>query len=191
APRTEPAVWRVPGIRLAFFGHMGTQFSMMVFSLLWGVPYLVSVHGLTATAAALLITLIVVTALCTSPLIGLLAARYPARRDWIFLAVIGLTATVWTVLLAWRGQAPLWLLVVLVVVLGIGGPGSVVAFDVARASILPHRLGIAQGMANLGGYSATPVVLALMGLLLTAFGGFNATAFRVAWLAQYPLWALA
>ncbi|WP_130797426.1 MFS transporter [Streptomyces otsuchiensis] len=191
APRTEPAVWRVPGIRLAFFGHMGTQFSMMVFSLLWGVPYLVSVHGLTATAAALLITLIVVTALCTSPLIGLLAARYPARRDWIFLAVIGLTATVWTVLLAWRGQAPLWLLVVLVVVLGIGGPGSVVAFDVARASIPPHRLGIAQGMANLGGYSATPVVLALMGLLLTAFGGFNATAFRVAWLAQYPLWALA
>ncbi|WP_219807431.1 MFS transporter, partial [Streptomyces sp. SM14] len=176
-------MWRVPGIRLAFFGHMGTQFSMMVFSLLWGVPYLVSVHGLTATAAALLITLIVVTALCTSPLIGLLAARYPARRDWIFLAVIGLTATVWTVLLAWRGQAPLWLLVVLVVVLGIGGPGSVVAFDVARASILPHRLGIAQGMANLGGYSATPVVLALMGLLLTAFGGFNATAFRVAWLA--------
>ena len=35
------AVWRRPGTRLGFFGHMGTQFSMMVFTLLWGVPYLV------------------------------------------------------------------------------------------------------------------------------------------------------
>ena len=40
------AVWMRPGTRLGFFGHMGTQFSMMVFVLLWGVPYLVSAQGL-------------------------------------------------------------------------------------------------------------------------------------------------
>ena len=40
------AVWLRPGTRLGFFGHMGTQFSMMVFALLWGVPYLVSAQGL-------------------------------------------------------------------------------------------------------------------------------------------------
>ena len=39
------AVWRRPGTRLGFFGHMGTQFSMMVFTLLWGVPWLVTRAG--------------------------------------------------------------------------------------------------------------------------------------------------
>src|ERR1700722_1608110 len=29
------AVWARPGTRLGFFGHMGTQFSMMTFALLW------------------------------------------------------------------------------------------------------------------------------------------------------------
>jgi|GEM_PF-5652497 len=29
-------VWKRPGTRLGFFGHMGPQFSMMVFALLWG-----------------------------------------------------------------------------------------------------------------------------------------------------------
>ena len=37
-----------PGTRLGFFGHMGTQFSMMVLSLLWGVPYLMSAQGLSS-----------------------------------------------------------------------------------------------------------------------------------------------
>ena len=39
-------VWARPGTRLGFFGHMGTQFPMMVFSLLWGFPYLVSAQRL-------------------------------------------------------------------------------------------------------------------------------------------------
>jgi hypothetical protein len=30
-----------------------------------------------------------------------------------------------------------------------------------------------------------------MGVLLTAMGGFTLEAFRVAWLVQYPVWALA
>ena len=54
------AIWARPGTRLGFFGHMGTQFPMMVFTLLWGVPYLVSAHGLTAAAAGSLLALFVV-----------------------------------------------------------------------------------------------------------------------------------
>ena len=33
-------VWLRPGTRLGFFTHMGTQFSVTVFALMWGVPYL-------------------------------------------------------------------------------------------------------------------------------------------------------
>lgn len=44
-------VWRRPGTRLGFFSHMGTQFSITVFALLWGVPYLTSAQGLSASTA--------------------------------------------------------------------------------------------------------------------------------------------
>lgn len=41
------------------------------------------------------------------------------------------------------------------------------------------------------GFIATLLVLALMGLVLDALGGFTFDAFRVAWLVQYPFWAVA
>ena len=40
------AVWRRPGTRVGFFSHLAVQFSMNVFTLLWGVPWLVSAQGL-------------------------------------------------------------------------------------------------------------------------------------------------
>jgi hypothetical protein len=46
-------------------------------------------------------------------------------------------------------------------------------------------------MVNVGGFLATLVVLASMGAILTAMGGFTPEAFRVAWLVQYPVWAFA
>ena len=42
-------VWLRPGTRLGFFTHMGTQFSVTVFALMWGVPYLTVAQGLSAT----------------------------------------------------------------------------------------------------------------------------------------------
>jgi MFS family permease len=185
------AVWRRPGTRLGFFGHMGTQFSMMVFALLWGVPYLVSGQGLTSGEASAMITLFVLCSVVIGPLVGVLAARHPLRRSWLMLGVIAADVTVWTVVLAQPGPAPRWLLVVLVVVLSAGGPGSVVGIDIARTANPSANLGIAQSMVNLGGFLATLTVLALMGALLTALGGFTPEAFRVAWLVQYPVWALA
>jgi MFS family permease len=185
------AVWRRPGTRLGFFGHMGTQFSMMVFSLLWGVPYLVSAQGLSSSEAGALVSLFVVCAILIGPVIGVLTSRHPLRRSWLVLSIIAANVTVWTAVLALSGPAPRWLLVVLVIVLAAGGPGSVVGFDIARTSNPAPNLGVAQSIVNLGGFLASLVVLATMGLVLDALGGFTFEAFRVAWLVQYPVWLLA
>ncbi|MGE0296878.1 MAG: nitrate/nitrite transporter [Pseudonocardia sp.] len=185
------AVWARPGTRLGFFGHMGTQFSMMVFSLLWGVPYLVTAHGLDRLAAGGLVTLLVVASVCVGPLLGALTARHPLRRSWLMLGVIGAGATVWTAILLLPGPAPLWLLVLLVLVLAAGGPGSVVGLDIARTANPVANAAVAQGMVNIGGFGATLVVLLGMGGVLTALGGFTPEAFRVAWLLQYAVWAIA
>ena len=162
------AVWTRPGTKLGFFGHMGTQFSMMVFTLLWGVPYLISAQHLAPSTAGALITLFVVATLCIGPVIGVLTMRHPARRSRMVLAIIAVQATTWTVILALPGPAPLWLLVVLVVVLASGGPGSVIGIDIGRTSNPSPNLGVAQSMVNLGGFLATLLVLATMGALMTA-----------------------
>ena len=117
--------------------------------------------------------------------------RHPMRRSWLLLGIIAANVTVWTAVLSLPGPAPLWLLVVLVVVLAADGPGSVVGFDIARTSNPSASLGVAQSMVNVGGFLATLVVLASMGAILTAMGGFTPEAFRVAWLVQYPVWAFA
>jgi MFS family permease len=170
---------------------MGTQFSMMVFSLLWGVPFLVSGQGLSSSEAGGLVTLFVVCAIVIGPVIGVLTARHPLRRSWLVLGIIAANATVWTAVLTLSGPAPRWLLVALVMVLAAGGPGSVVGFDIARTSNPTPNLGVAQSIVNLGGFLASLLVLATMGVVLDALGGFTFEAFRIAWLVQYPVWLLA
>jgi hypothetical protein len=77
------------------------------------------------------------------------------------------------------------------VVLAPGRPGSVVGIDIGRTSNPTTNLGVAQSMVNLGGFLATLVVLAAMGGVRTALGGFTPEAFRIAWLVQYPVWLFA
>jgi len=184
-------VWGRPGTRLGFFGHMGTQFSMMVFALLWGVPYLESAQHLSASAAGALMTLFVLGMICIGPVVGIFTSRYPARRSRLLLTLIAADALIWTAVLACPGPAPRWLLVLLVLVLSAGGPGSVVGFDIARTSNPRANLGVAQAMVNMGGFSATLLVLAVMGAIMTALGGFTPEAFHLAWLVQYPVWLAA
>jgi MFS family permease len=185
------AVWHRPGTRLGFFGHMGTQFSMMVFCLLWGVPYLATAQGLSTAATGGLMSLFVVCAIAMAPIVGALTMRHPLRRSWLLLGVIAADVVVWTAVLALPEPAPRWLLVVLIVVLAAGGPGSVVGFDIARTSNPGPNLGLAQSIVNLGGFMASLAVLATMGGVMSALGGFTPEAFRVAWLVQYPVWLFA
>lgn len=184
-------VWRNPGTRLGYFSHMGTQFSGMVFALLWGVPYLVQGQGRTSAEAGGLMTLFVAATVSLAPLMGVFASRHPLRRSWLVLTVIAASALVWGVVLSLPEPAPLWLLAVLVVVLAAGGPGSVVGFDFARTFNLARRLGLAQSVVNLGGFTATLVVLQSVGWVMEAAGGYTFESFRLAWLVQYPVWAVA
>jgi MFS family permease len=184
-------VWRRPGTRLGFFGHMGTQFSMMVFTLLWGVPWLVSAQGLTTGEAGGMLTLFVVCTIAIGPAFGVFTMRHPLRRSWVVLAVIAAEVAVWTAVLAQPGPAPRWLLVLLIVALATAGPGSVVGIDIARTHNPSANLGVAQSMVNMGGFLASLVVLVAMGGVLTALGGYTPEAFRVAWLVQYAVWGVA
>ncbi|HEX5143551.1 MAG TPA: MFS transporter, partial [Mycobacterium sp.] len=126
------AVWLRPGTRLGFFTHMGTQFSVTTFTLMWGVPYVTEGQGQSRGTAGALLTVSVAAAIASGIVIGIYSGRHPHRRTRIVLGIIVSNALIWTVVLALPTPAPLWLLVVLIVVISVGGPGSMVGFDFAR-----------------------------------------------------------
>ena len=188
--RQIKTVWMRPGTRLGFFSHMGTQFSITTFALLWGVPYLKSAQGLDSTTVGSLLTLSVISAIVAGPILGILTGRYPMRRSWLVLTIMVASALMWTIVLSRSEPSPIWLLTILVVVISMGGPGSVIGFDYARTSNPSSAMGTAQGMVNIGGFLASLIVIQVMGVILGHMGGYTFDGFRVAWMVQYPVWVL-
>ena len=193
--RALKLAWAEPGTRLGLWSHFSAQFGATVFALLWGFPFLVSGQGLTPAAASGLLIVMTVTTIVTSPLVGGFVTRWPYHRSTLILWIVASIMAVWAVVLLWPGRAPLWLLVVLVVVLAVGGPGSMVGFDLARTFNPPTRLGSATGIVNVGGFVASLGTVALIGIVLdqVAPGGpstYTVDSFRVAMSVQYIVWVL-
>jgi sugar phosphate permease len=189
------ATWREPGTRIGLYTHLVTQFSGTVFALLWGYPFLVLGQGRSPAVAASLLTLLVLVGMGVGPLLGRLCGRWPLRRSVLVFGILGATATVWTVVLLWPGRAPLWLLVVLVVVLATNGPGSMIGFDYARTTNPAERMGSASGVVNVGGFVASLLTILAVGAVLDLLTPGTSTdydldAFRAAFSVQYVFWAV-
>lgn len=204
-PHVEPAhvlTWRHaigqlresfarPGTQLGFWSHFVTQSSGTMFAMLWGFPFLSVALGYGPTLASGLISLLVASAAVTGPVLGLLTARYPYRRSNIVLTIVLGMAIAWAAVLLWPGEPPLWLVVVLIVVVAVGGPGSLIGFDFARSFNPMRSQGSANGIVNVGGFLATFVMMYLIGLVLDIIhrstGGqlYTLDSFRVAFAVQY------
>ena len=193
--RALKLAWAEPGTRLGLWSHFSAQFGATVFALLWGFPFLVSGQGLTPGAASGLLIVMTVTTVVTSPLVGAFVTRWPYSRSTLILWIVVSIMAVWAVVLSWPGRAPFWLLVVLVMVLAVGGPGSMVGFDLARTFNPPTRLGSANGIVNVGGFVASLGTVTLIGIVLdkVAPGGpstYTVDSFRVAMSVQYVVWVI-
>ncbi|MGH1550989.1 MFS transporter [Leifsonia poae] len=93
-----------PGTQLGFWSHFVTQSSGTVFSLMWGIPFLVFAIGIQPAAASALLTVLVGAGLISGPILGILTARYPLRRSNLVLGIVALMAAAWTLVLLWPGQ---------------------------------------------------------------------------------------
>jgi len=193
--RSLRAIWGNPGTRLGMWSHFTGQFPVTVFSLLWGFPFLVRGEGLSPALASGLLMLTTGTVLVTGLLLGREVSRHPFYRSYIVLAVVAGIVLAWTVVLLWPGPAPVWLLVILVCVMAVGGPASMVGFDLARTFTPVEALGRANGVVNIGGFLASLLTMALIGIVLDLREPLGADAydlgdFKAALSVQYLFWAL-
>jgi MFS family permease len=187
-----------PGTQLGFWSHFVTQSSGTVFSLLWGLPFMVYALGIEPAEASGLLIVAVIAGLISGPLLGLLTARFPLRRSNLVLGIVAGMGVTWAVVLLWPTTPPLWLLIVLLIVIGVGGPGSLIGFDFARTSNPLHSLGSANGIVNVGGFLASFIMMLLIGIALdtenslrVAAGGqsdlYALDSFRWAFAVQYVI----
>ena len=183
------------GTRLGFWTHFLPPFSANVIALLWGVPFFVTAQGLSPAQASALLIVLTVSAMISGPVAGVLTARHPLRRTWITLGSAIATLVAWTVLLSFDTPRPWWQLALFCVVIGTGGPISLVGMDFARSYAPAERLGTASGFVNMGGFSSTIAGVLLVGVVLQVVSPPGATTYtlneyRIAFASLLVVWLI-
>lgn len=183
-------VLREPATRLAFWIHWICSFWPMLFTLMWGYPFLLNGLGYPQPVVSGLFTVLVLAGLPFGPLIGLLSRRAPLQRTNLALILSLGCAVPWAAILLWPGSAPIWLLVVLMIGMAASGPGSGIGFDIARAANPLRHIGTATGVVIVGGFSAVLLNVWIIGVILDLLGGYSLTAFRWAMATQFVFYAV-
>ncbi|MDZ5663165.1 MFS transporter [Nocardioides sp. S-58] len=188
-------VWGNPGTRLGMWSHFVSQFSSTVFALLWGYPFLVQGLGWSTGSASTLLMAMTAWAVVSGLALARLVARLPYYRSWIVVGVVVAMVVPWTAVLLWSGAAPDWLVVVMAFATASGGPAAMVAFDLARSFTPAHETGRANGLVNVGGFTASLLTMGLIGIVLDlsasgGMGSYTLDDFKLAMAVQYLFWAL-
>ncbi|OAX67694.1 hypothetical protein A5N15_01665 [Rothia kristinae] len=150
---------RRPGIRLAFWIHFATMFSPDAFLLLWGTPFLTGGLGYSDAAAHAVLNIAVIASMVGALAFGPVISRFSGHRVQLALGGVGLMAGSWIALLAWPGPAPFALTALVAVVMAMGIPLSMIAFDVVRSHAPARQRGVATGLVNMGGFTAALITV--------------------------------
>ncbi|HUH52957.1 MAG TPA: MFS transporter [Microbacteriaceae bacterium] len=186
---------RIPGIRLAFWVHFTPPFAMTVLLLLWGTPFLVGGVGVDPVTASVILSSTVFVSLIAGLTLGRLTSRFSNHRVHIVAGLATTIALLWLPVFLWPGVPPLWIVVVAIMFTIVGGPGSMVAFEIVRSYSPRRMIGLATGFVNMGGFISALIALFVIGLLLDLQGAgtpdtYSMGAFQWALASQFVLWSL-
>ncbi|MCC2593903.1 MFS transporter [Tessaracoccus sp. OS52] len=192
-PRNLASVAKHPATKLGFWIHLTSGFAANTFVMMWGIPFLVVAQGRSEAEASALFILTAVFGGIFGPLIGWLTGRHPLRRSTLALLVIWVNLVCWCAVLFWPGPAPMWLLVLLVLAIAAGGPGTAIGLDFTRTQLPAHRLGAANGIVITGSFIAGTIAILAIGVLVDLMSGggeYTGEQLRWAMMIQLPIFAI-
>ena len=149
---------------LAFFFFYAAIGNLM----LWAVPFLHDIYGLTTTKAAGYASLVAFALLFSAPLTGYLSDRVLCRRKLPYTVLSFCLFLFWAALALTAGTLPLWGVAALL--FGMGGVGGafVLTWPIAREVNPPHLAGTAVAVANMGGFLGAALTQKYVGRVLDA-----------------------
>ncbi len=166
---------------MAFFCLYSATGNLM----LWVVPYLRDVYGLSNQWASVYATAPSLALLVSAPLTGYLSDHVLARRRLPYLALSWGSVGLWAVFALTLGALPLRVVYGLFFAMGLLGTSFVLTWPVGREVNPPHLAGVGVAVVNLGGFLGAALTQGAVGALLDSrWTGITAGGARV-----YPLGA--
>lgn len=182
-----------PWTWLGFFTHWTGAGPSMVFTLLWGVPFMTLGMGMPKAQASGALLLLTVANILMGPLVGQFTARRPRGRLPAVAAVAVLVLVCWVVVLAPAAPPGPWAAQLLAVVLAAAGVSSSIAFDFVRQGVSREHLGTAIGATNMGGFLSTLIAVQAIGMVLDGVSSgrdYVWADFRIAMSVQLATWVV-
>jgi MFS family permease len=136
--------------------------------LLWAVPFLRDVYGLSTAGAAGYASAYSLALLVSAPLTGWVSDRIVRRRKAPYTMLTTGLAGLWIVLVSTLGSQPLWGVFALFFAMGIFSAAFVLTWPIGREVNPPHLAGVAVAVVNLGGFLGAALTQAPLGALLDA-----------------------
>ncbi|MBE4906462.1 MFS transporter [Bacillus luteolus] len=159
-----------------FMCHFGIVGTYVGFISSWGVPFGMTVYGMTRSDASLLIMLGLIGALIGAPLAGWISSRLEMiKRPYIVVHLLLLLS--WSIFLFFNGNPPFVLLTTLFFIIGVSYGANALTFAAVRQSFPIKESGIVSGFANTGGFLSAVLLPSFFGKVLDFFevsGNLNA-----------------
>ena len=149
---------------LLFFASGAFSGIVLAFAGLWGVPFLVSIHGFSVPEAAATASAMLIAWSIASIGHGPLSERI-GRRKPILVTGLVLTIVLWAAVIL-APPLPRPALVALILGLGIATGGVVLFFAFAKESVPARLAGTASGIANMGVMLGGMIMQPLVGIVL-------------------------
>ena len=136
--------------------------------LLWAVPFLRDVYGVSTTTAAYYASATSLALLVAAPLTGWLSDRVVHRRKAPYTMLTTGLVGLWLVLVVTLGALPLWGIFALFFVMGMFSAAFVLTWPIGREVNPPDLAGVAVAVVNLGGFLGAAITQAFLGAVLDA-----------------------
>jgi sugar phosphate permease len=151
--------------------------------MLWAVPFLRDVYGLTSTRAAVYSSAPALALLVAGPLTGYVSDHVLQRRKLPYVVLSIGSAGLWAFFVFTLGDLPLHAVYALFFSMGLLGGAFVLTWPIGREVNPPHLAGVAVAVTNLGGFLGAALSQGPFGAVLDArWEGVMADGARV-----YPL----
>ncbi|MEJ2157287.1 MAG: MFS transporter [Desulfobacteraceae bacterium] len=138
--------------------------SVLTFSGLWGVPYLTTHYGLSASKAAMVTSAVLVAWALGGPLFGWFSDRWGYRKP-LYIAGCALTLLGWAAAL-YIENLPLSMRIAALLIAGFNSGAMIISFAFAKESVPGHLAGTISGVINMGVMMGPMVLQPAVGWML-------------------------
>ncbi|NWQ42324.1 MFS transporter [Bacillus sp. EB106-08-02-XG196] len=151
-----------------FFCHFGIVGAYVGFIGSWAVPYGMTVYEMTRSDMSQLIMIGMIGALMGAPLTSWLSSRLGTiKRPYVVVHITILLC--WATFLLFKGNPPLFMLIMLLFIIGFGYGASALTFAIVRQSFSIIDSGVVSGFANTGGFLSAVLLPSIFGIVLDHF----------------------